>query len=126
MYALNSRPYLNTNTKEYCNIVTINQMPKGPLSKAVRRVNFPPLSQFKGVYNSCNNCGLALLSMDMCNNKCNGLMSTDEVPNLFSYLVTNGYKIDTSVTKMMNQSSIRFNTQNADTLIAFISFSANT
>jgi hypothetical protein len=49
-------------------------------------------------------------------------MTVDEVPDLFSFLISHGYKIDTSVTKMLNQSSIRFKTNKANELIAMISY----
>jgi hypothetical protein len=49
-------------------------------------------------------------------------MTVDEVPDLFTFLLSNGYTIDTRITKMMNQSSIRYNTNNSNELIAFITY----
>jgi len=49
-------------------------------------------------------------------------MSVDEIPDLFSFLLSNGYTIDTSITKMMNQSSIRYKTDNSNELIALITY----
>ena len=131
-YTLFSRPYLDTYTKNYKNIVTINLQPKGPLGQFVRPIRFPPLSQFKfpSSFNNNNNgrtqtCGLALSSLNpfFNNNKFGqGLMVVDEVPDLFSFLLSNGYKIDTSLTKMMNGSDIRFQTENANKIIAFITY----
>ena len=130
-YTLFSRPYLDTYTKNYKNIVTINLQPKGPLGQFVRPVQFPPLSQFKFPssisYNNngrAQTCGLAIGSLNQnYNNKFGqGLMVVDEVPDLFAFLLSNGYKIDTSLTKMMNGSDIRFQTENANKIIAFITY----
>ena len=131
-YTLFSRPYLDTYTKNYKNIVTINLPPKGPLGQFVRPIRFPPLSQFKFPSSNNNNnnngraqtCGLAISSLNpFFNNKFGqGLMIVDEVPDLFAFLLSNGYKIDTSLTKMMNGSDIRFQTENANKIIAFITY----
>jgi hypothetical protein len=49
-------------------------------------------------------------------------MTTDEIPDLFSFLLSHGYTIDTEITKMMNESSIRFQTNNSNELIALITY----
>jgi hypothetical protein len=106
-----SQPFLDTYNQCYKNIVTINMMPQGPLAQLVRRVQFPPLSTFKqlGPCTRINNCGLALSTLNgffynnnNCNKNCSNLMIVDEVPNLMSYLLSNGYTINTSITKMLN------------------------
>ena len=88
-YTLFSRPYLDTYSQNYKNIVTINLHPKGPLGQFVRPVKFPPLSQFKFPSSNNNNnnsniktCGLGLISLNQYNNSCKGqgLMTVDEVP----------------------------------------------
>jgi hypothetical protein len=129
-YTLFSRPYLDTYTKNYKNIVTINLPPKGPLGQFVRPIRFPPLSQFKFPSSTSYNngrtqtCGLAIgsLSQNYNNKFGQGLMVVDEVPDLFAFLLSNGYKIDTSLTKMMNGSDIRFQTENSNKIIAFITY----
>jgi hypothetical protein len=65
------------------------------------------------------------MSLDGCSNGCyNGdnLMTVDEVPTLISFLVSNGYTVDTSITKMFNQSEIRFDTNFGNKLICFITY----
>ena len=119
-FVLNSRPFLNRNNynQSYSNIVTINLEPKGPLRRLTRRVRFERLSEFKEPYCSKDLCGLALQSL----RGDEKLMSTDEVPDLFSFLLSNGYKIDTSLTKMMNTSDVRFDTNNANKIICFVTY----
>jgi hypothetical protein len=120
-----SQPFLDTYNQCYKNIVTINLMPQGPLAQFVRKVQFPPLSQFKqpGPCSRINNCGLALTAFsNICNKGCSGFMVVDEVPNLLSFLMTNGYSINTSITKMLNTSDIRFETENANKIICVVTY----
>ena len=120
-----SQPFLDTYNQCYKNIVTINLIPQGPLAQFVRKVQFPPLSQFKqpGPCSRINNCGLALTALNnICNKGCSGFMVVDEVPNLLSFLMTNGYSINTSITKMLNTSDIRFETENANKIICVVTY----
>lgn len=124
--SLFSQPYLDTYNQCYKNIVVVNLKPQGPLGDLVRFVKFPPLSEFKqpGPCSPLKDCGYALMSLDGCNAGCSGsnLMVVDEVPNLISYLVSNGYSVDTSITKMFNTSDIRFDTNTGNKLICFITY----
>jgi hypothetical protein len=129
--ALFSQPYLDTYNKCYKNIVVINLLPQGPLADLVRFTKFPPLSEFKqpGACNPLKQCGYALISLCGCSRGCGSiktggedLMVVDEVPNLISFLVSNGYTVDTSITKMFNQSEIRFDTNTGNKLICFITY----
>jgi hypothetical protein len=49
-------------------------------------------------------------------------MLVNEIPDLFSFLLANSYQIDTSLTKMMNNSDIRFHTNNANKVICFVTY----
>lgn len=130
--SLFSQPYLDTINQCYMNIVVVNLIPEGPLANIVKRIQFPPLSPFKQQYTSpCSpikTCGYALMSLNntdggggcMCNS--NNLMVVDEVPTLISYLLSNGYTVDTSITKMFNTSDIRFNTNDGNKLICFTTY----
>jgi len=129
-YLLSSRPYLFG--CEYGNIITINLFPKGPLGKIVRQVNFShkKLSEFTHLNDYGNKCGYALLSLrgiggigcgrGLGSGRNNHrFMTANEIPDLFSFLMSNGYKIDTSLTKMMNNSNIQIDANN---IIAFITY----
>jgi hypothetical protein len=122
-----SQPYLDKHNQCYKNIVTINSIPQGPLAQFVRRVQFPPLSEFKqpGPCSHIKNCGLALVSLNSdnyCAKNGSNLMIVDEIPNLVSFLLTSGYTIDTSLTKMFNTSDIRFQTENANKLLFLVTY----
>jgi hypothetical protein len=128
--SLFSQPYLDTYNQCYKNIVVANVMPKGPLAHFVKRVKFPRLSTFKEstCCNPIKDCGLALTSLNVasCNNcydKNNGnLMIVDEVPDLMTFLLSNGYSVDTSLTKMFNTSEIRFGKNIGVKLICFVTY----
>lgn len=126
--SLFSQPFLDTYNQCYKNIVVLNLKPQGPLADLVRFVKFPPLSEFKqpGPCSPIKQCGYALMSLGACSTGCgkfgSDLMVVDEVPTLISYLASNGYTIDTSITKMFNQSEIRFDTNTGNKLICFITY----
>jgi hypothetical protein len=126
--SLFSQPYLDVYNQCYKNIVVVNLPPQGPLGNLVRRVNFPPLSEFKqpGPCTPLKLCGYALITLGGCNMGCGktgeNLMSVDEVPDLISFLVSNGYKVDTSITKMFNTSDIRFDANTGNKLICFVTY----
>jgi hypothetical protein len=125
--SLFSQPYLDTYNQCYKNIVVVNLIPQGPLADLVRLVKFPPLSEFKqpGPCSPLKQCGLALTSLS---GGCHGckfgsdLMVVDEIPDLISFLVSNGYTVDTSITKMFNTSDINFDTNTGNKLICFTTF----
>ena len=124
--SLFSQSYLDRINQCYKNIVTLNLPPQGPLAELVRFIQFPKLSEFKqdAPCNKIKQCGYALMSLDGCSiNSCgDNLMTVDEVPTLISFLVSNGYTVDTSITKMLNQSEIRFDTNTGNKLICFITY----
>ena len=124
-YTLFSQPYLDTYNQCYKNIITINQPPNGPLNKLLRKVKFYPLSQFKQP-NACNRyqpCGFSFQSLNYdCGKNGTNLMVVDEIPELFGFLLANGYTIDTSITKMLNNSDIRIDTNESKKIICFITF----
>jgi hypothetical protein len=96
-------------------------IPKGPLRLFVRRVKMNYLSAFHKNNNyedrsmTNNSCIFALVSL----NGCGRFMSPNNIPDLFSFLTMNGYKIDTSITKMMNSGDVRLDNQN---IICFFSY----
>lgn len=109
-YFISSQVFLDNfnqydSCKAYKNIVTINIFPEGPLGKLVRRIKNRPLSKFQGYpQNSSNNCLLAFISLK----EPFRIMDVNEVPDLCSFLVENGYKIDTSMTQMFNTGEVKF------------------
>lgn len=111
---LSTRVYLDTINQCYKNIIIINMLPEGPLHTIVGKLQMPPLSPFDVPGPCCSRtggaqCAFALYSLRCCPRQKSCLMYEDEIPDLFSFLVSNGYTIDTSLTKMMNQSEVKIN-----------------
>ena len=123
MYTLTTRIYLDPFCQQYRNIIMINQIPDGPLRDFVRRIRFGPLvlrTMDNSFYNGdqeYSGCGLALLSLRPCS--LGRWMTPDEIPDLFSFLYSHDYHINTSITKMMNTSEVRLNNRN---IICFFSY----
>jgi hypothetical protein len=125
-FTLTSQPFYDQYNKCYKNIITTNIHPQGPLRKIVRQIKLPPLSPFQvpGPCNPIQKCALALSSITTNNfyystsagcgkstSGC-GLMTPDELPELYSFLLSNGYQIETQLTNMMNQDSVRISNKN--------------
>lgn len=135
-FAIYSQPYLDSYNECYFNLVTLSTFPAGPISSYVRKISFPPLSEFQTFSSACTTrkqCGWALrkingpeVDVGMGGSSCcrGDLMTVNEVPQLFEFLMSHEYKIDTSLTKMMNTSpvSLKGNAGNSGDLIAFVTF----
>ena len=115
-FTITSIPYYNSYSQCYLNVLSINIEPQGPLKRFVRRINFPKLSSYK-ISSSCNpinNCGLVLTnftinnSINCCSNSynynynsknySNDLLTPNNIPELISFLLSNGYQIETQIT----------------------------
>jgi len=112
-------PILNSYYQAYQNVLTLNTMPPGPLVDLVTMINLPKLSPFQSAstyaspFYQGGNCTAVLLrypdlagsGLGACK-VADAFLGADDIPDLFSFLVSNGYTIDTSLTKMMNQSRV--------------------
>ena len=110
---ITSQPYYDTFTQCYKNIMTVNLEPQGPLRTFVRQIHLPRLSPFhvEGPCNPIPKCALALQNFNnynCCKKDCN-LMTPNEIPELISFLLSNGYQIETQLTNMLKQSEIKLN-----------------
>ena len=116
IYTLTSQPFLDQQNECYKNIITVNQKPEGPLANITRRIHAPKLSPFKENSSCCpqNNCIYGITKID----NPMELMCISDLPNLFTFLSNNGYVVDTSMTKMMNESKVQMD----NSLLCFISY----
>lgn len=103
-------PLLDTYNKTYVSALTLNTMPDGPLSNTVRIYNTPNLSPFQTFTNTINspdNCTYILMKYPKGNKSISkNWMLSEDIPTVFSYLQSNNYNIDTSLTKLMNHSQV--------------------
>ena len=112
-FTITSSPYYDRYSQQYQNILMLNIEPEGPLRPFVRRLQFPRLSAFQSDKLE-EKCGLVLTNFlnnnqnyNNNNKNKNGLMTPNEIPDLYSFLTANGYQIDTQLTNMMNQSQVK-------------------
>lgn len=111
-------PVLNSYFKSYQNILTVSSVPSGPLKNMVSRIKFPKLSEFStfSPFSPASiECGTYVLgrytsSINMTNS--DAFMYADDIPSVLSYLQTNGYTIDTSLTTMLQKSEVRIGGNN--------------
>ena len=115
MNALSKTVFYDNRHQCYRHIITINAKINGPLKHHIKRITAPKLSPFNVRTPCCpeNPCILAITKLDS-----HELMCIEDIPNLFNFLLTNNYSIDTSITKMMNESPVKF----TNPLICFISY----
>ena len=112
-FTIISQPYYDQYCKQYQNILMVNVVPEGPLRDLIRRIQIPRLYREGSNYNGIEGCGLAITNPFLntnlgINNNCNnGLMTPNEIPDLYSFLTGNGYQIETQLTNMMNQSPVK-------------------
>ena len=113
-FTLFSQPFLDQHLECYKTIITLNTAPKVPLGNFVSSIRMPPLSEFKTPSPCCptRKCELVLRSFHGY-----GPMTIDELPDLFSYLTSNNYDVNTRLTKILK----REESGGRDT-IAFVSY----
>lgn len=120
--ALYSQPYLDKTDQCYKNIITLSNIPDGPLSNYIVKIHNPYLSPFKNIQHGCTFAISKKIYHTHFNNNCIDYLITDETSILFSFLLENGYIIDTSISKMILQTDITFHTNNANNLLCFITY----
>ena len=120
-FVLYLEPLLNTYYKSYQNVITLNSLPSGPLAEMVVQIDMPKLSPFQSAaayaspfYNG-SNCRWVLLRYPKsiiggvgsgAFKIADSFMGADDIPAVLGYLIDHGYKVDTSLTKMLYQSRV--------------------
>jgi hypothetical protein len=109
IFTIFSQPYYDPYKQCYKNIITLNLLPNGPLRQLTRQIKLNKLSPFQveGPCTPIDKCTLALVSIQSKTNCYCDLMTPDELPNLYSFLFSNGYQIETQLTNMMNQGEVK-------------------
>ena len=127
MYSIVGAPFYDERNQCYKKIIRINKMPSGNLTQIVKRIRSPRLSHFdtyggNGSGDCCGSgsngfnppCIFAIFNP----NHTNKLLTVDEIPDLMTFLVNNGYTIDTSITKMLMKSNVK----PSNDLICYVSY----
>jgi hypothetical protein len=126
-FTLFTQPFYNQLNQCYQNIIMINVIPEGPLKSLVKRIQLPRLSPFQqeGPCNPIQNCGLVLnnfaVNFGKACTSCN-YMTPNEIPNLFAFLASNGYQIETQLTNMISQNDVKLTNSR---IICFVTYFGN-
>lgn len=123
--ALYLEPMLNSYYKSYQDILTLSDMPAGPLQRMVTRINVPKLSEFQTLSafspppasrsSYSTTCLLALcryptdqpqLARNGAKHGGDYYMYAGDVPNVYGYLESNGYRILEGLTTMTHRGPV--------------------
>jgi hypothetical protein len=134
-YSILSIPFYDTRLQQYTKILSVNEVPVGPLASRVKTVRPPRLSGLCGSGNGSSNgnaCIHALTSLGGCGpcSACSGcggaFMTPEQLPELFAFLVSNGYTVDTALTKLAAKHQYGgggcFSNTNANSLVCIVSY----
>ena len=114
MFTLSSTTYLDKHTKEYSDIIIINRLPptNNKLYKRCKRIIIPQLSPFKSFHQPKNHCTYAITE----EHDNATLITPNDIPDLFSFLIESGFQIKTDMTQMMQTSNVQMD----NNLLCFI------
>lgn len=99
-YSILSIPFYDTRLQQYIKILSINAVPAGPLASRVKTVRPPRLSGLCGSGNGgVGNACIHALTSSSCGS-CGAFITPDQLPELFAFLMSNGYVVDTALTKL--------------------------
>jgi hypothetical protein len=101
VFAINTIPYLK-NT-EYIKILIIQPEPTGALKDITKRIQAPKLSPFTINSNQCTQACIYAIQ-DLSNPT--EFMCISQIPELYNFLIINGYTIDDTFTKIMLKNQI--------------------
>ena len=132
-YSILSVPFYDTRQQQYTKILCINAVPVvGALAARVKTVRPPRLSGLcNNDANSNNKCIHALTNSQ--SGSCSGsasycdYMTPEQLPELFAFLVSNGYMVDTALTKLAAKHQPGggcFSNANANSLVGLISYNS--
>ena len=99
-------PVLNNYYKLYQNIITIDNIPPGPLASLISRINTPRLSTFAPIETS-STCTLVVSRYPCNGHSIHGknqdqFMYVEDISNIIGYLEKNGYVIMYNINNLVN------------------------
>ena len=106
-YTISTEVYYHDTKGCYARIFVIDRPPNAPLSLITRTLRAPRLSQFKE-NTSC--CAAPSCTVALCDQTTKSLLELHEQPILLNYLLSNGYVIETELTKLMMNNAVKVDT----------------
>jgi hypothetical protein len=102
VHSILSVPFYDTKAQQYTKILCVNAVPvAGPLAARVKTVRPPRLSGLCGSSgSSSSSSGNCIHAIASSSSSSSSYMTPDDLPELFAFLVSNGYTVDTGLTKL--------------------------
>lgn len=126
LYTLHVSPYYDNIKECYKNVITINKRPSGKLNHLVKQKKITALSPFQQ-YSPCylSSCNSSCMYIIHDPDDINCILSVEDISKLYTFLLQNGYKIDTDLTNMTTLNPfVNINTSHTipKKLLCFISY----
>ena len=123
--------FLDKQSKTYYKVISLSAMPPGPLSNMVATQKFTPLSEFYSpspwdIHNSSCNYILLRYPKDTIrgSSSIHNFMSQNDIPSLFSYLSSNGYIVQTELSKLISDQGLHSGNASSRKFICFATYSS--
>jgi hypothetical protein len=103
-FTISCIPYYDRFNQCYKNILSVNTIPNGPLKQLIRRIEYNKLSPFQkdGPCYKYDKCKYVITG-----DSCGEFMTNEEIYNLTTFLLSNGYQIENQLTNILNNSTIK-------------------
>ena len=119
---------LDSGSQTYYKVISLSAMPPGPLANMVAVRRFPPLSEFQtsspwDIHRS--HCRYVLLRYHKGTvgaESIQNLMSQNDIPSLFAYLASNGYQVQTELTKLISDQGLHSGGASSRKFICFATY----
>lgn len=120
---------LDGQSKTYYKVISLSAIPTGPLANMVAVRRFSPLSEFQTMGpwdNHRSSCKYVLLrypkgTVDV--SSISNLMSQQDIPSLFAYLTSNGYQVQTELSKLISDQGLHSGGASSRKFICFATYS---
>lgn len=108
-FTISCIPYYDRFNQCYKNILSVDNIPKGPLARLIRRIEYNKLSpgsskMTDGPCYKYDKCKYVIIGTQ---NKCCEFMTQEQIYELTSFLLSNGYQIENQITNTLNNSQIK-------------------
>ena len=101
VHSILSVPFYDTKAQQYTKILCVNAVPvAGPLAARVKTVRPPRLSGLCGSGTSASGSSSGSCIHAIASSSSSSYMTPDDLPELFAFLVSNGYTVDIGLTKL--------------------------
>lgn len=119
---------LDSVSQTYYKVISLSTMPRGPLANMVAVRRFPPLSEFQTTspWNTHGSlCKYVLMRFpDRGAGSVSNLMSQEDVPSLLGYLTSNGYQVQTELSRLISEQGLHSGGALSRKFICFANYSA--